>query len=88
VFVSLVCSVRYQIGIRARLLKVFVSMALRGRRTQANQPPLVLERDPRDIEVENLRRQVQQLQERLQCVEASDHDASHHESDNEVSSED
>jgi hypothetical protein len=70
------------------LLKVFVSMALRGRRTQANQPPLVPERDPRDIEVENLRRQVQQLQERLQRVEASDHDASHHESDNEVSSED
>jgi pentatricopeptide repeat protein len=31
---------------------------------------------------------VQQLQERLQRVEASDHDASHHESDNEVSSED
>jgi hypothetical protein len=88
VFVSLVFSVRYQIGIRARLLKVFVSMALRGRRTQANQPPLVPERDPRDIEVENLRRQVQQLQERLQRVEASDHDASHHESDNEVSSED
>jgi hypothetical protein len=88
VFVSLVFSVRYQIGIRARLLKVFVSMALRGRRTQANQPPLVPERDPRDIEVENLRRQVQQLQERLQRVEASDHDAPHHESDNEVSSED
>jgi hypothetical protein len=88
VFVSLVFSVRYQIGIRARLLRVFVSMALRGRRTQANQPPLVPERDPRDIEVENLRRQVQQLQERLQRVEASDHDAPHHESDNEVSSED
>jgi hypothetical protein len=59
VFVSLVFFVRYQIGIRARLLKVFVPMALHGRRTQANQPPLVPERDPRDIEVENLRRQVQ-----------------------------
>jgi hypothetical protein len=35
-----------------------------------------------------LRIQVQQLQERLQRVEASDHDASHHESDNEVSNED
>ena len=57
-------------------------MARRGRRAQANN--LGPERDRRDIEVENLRRQVQQLQERLQRVEASDHDASNHE----VSSED
>jgi hypothetical protein len=35
-----------------------------------------------------LRRQVQQLQERLQRVEAFDHDASDHESDNKVSNND
>jgi G3E family GTPase len=70
------------------LLKVFVSMALCGRCAQANQPPIALKRDLQDIKVENLRRQVQQLQERLQHVETSDHDASNHELENKVSSDD
>jgi hypothetical protein len=67
VFVSLSFFVRYQIGIRARLLKVFVSMAICGRRAQANQPPFVPKRDLRDIEVENLRRRPTALRTCTTC---------------------
>jgi hypothetical protein len=56
--------------------------------TEENRPPVALERDLRDIEMDNLRRQVQQLQECLERVEAFEHDASHHGSDVEVCSED
>jgi hypothetical protein len=56
--------------------------------TKENRPPVALKRDPQDIEMDNLRRQVQQLQECLEHVEAFEHDASHHGSDVEVCSED
>ncbi|XP_062155188.1 uncharacterized protein LOC133863244 [Alnus glutinosa] len=66
-------------------------MAVRGHRGQAN-PVAALEAppqgDPRDIEMEALRRQVQQLQQCLERYEASVHGASHPGSDVEVSSND
>jgi hypothetical protein len=66
-------------------------MAVRSRRGQAN-PVAVLEAppqgDPRDIEMEALRRQVQQLQQPLEHYKASERGASHHGSDVEVSSND
>lgn len=66
-------------------------MAVRGRRGQANPvaaPEAPPQGDPRDIKMEALRRQVQQLQQRLERYEASEHGASHHGSDVEVSSND
>jgi hypothetical protein len=43
-------------------------MVVRGCRVQANQPPAALERDPRDIEIDDLRRQIKQLQERSEVM--------------------
>jgi hypothetical protein len=60
-----------------RLLKVLISMAAHGHRDHANQPPAAQERDPRDIEMDDLRRQIQQLQERLEHYEAFEHRAIH-----------
>jgi hypothetical protein len=60
-------------------------MAVHGRRVQANQPSVALERDPRDIKMDDLMRQIQQLQEHLESYEASEHDAPSHASDVEIS---
>jgi hypothetical protein len=48
-------------------------MAVRRRRAYANQPPATQERDPQDIEIDNLRRQIQQLQEHLERYETFEH---------------
>ena len=64
-----------------RLLKVLISMVVRGCRAQANQTPVVPERNRRDIKLKNLRRDVQQLQLCLEHFAASEHDASHDGSD-------
>jgi hypothetical protein len=56
-------------------LTVLISMVVCGRHSLANQPLAALERDPRDIEMDHLRRQIQQLQEYLELYEASKHDA-------------
>ena len=45
------------------------------------------ERDLRDIEVDDLRRQVQQLQQRLEHFEPLEHDESHHDLENEPTDE-
>ncbi|KAK0604597.1 hypothetical protein LWI29_017342 [Acer saccharum] len=45
------------------------------------------ERDLRDIEVDDLRRQVQQLQQRLEHFEPLEHDVSRHDSENEPTDE-
>ena len=71
-----------------RLLKVLISMAIHGHRAKANQPPAALERDTRDIEMDNLKRQIQQLQEQLEHYEISKHDAPPHDSDVDASSND
>jgi hypothetical protein len=68
------------------LLKVLISIAIRGRRAQTNQPQTTPKKDPRDIEMDDLRRQIQQFQERLERYEASEHDVPSHGSDVEVSS--
>jgi hypothetical protein len=44
-------------------------MAVRGRRAQANQPPAALEKELRDIEMDDLRRQIQQLQDKYRDIE-------------------
>jgi hypothetical protein len=55
------------------LLKVLISITVCGHHAHANQPPTAQERDLRDIERDNLRRQIQQLQERLECYETFEH---------------
>jgi len=70
---------------------VLVIMVVRGRCGQANPvtvPEAPPQGDPRDIKMEALRRQVQQLQQCLERYEASERGASHHGSDVEVSSND
>ena len=52
-------------------------MAVRGRHAQANQTPAVPVRNRRDIELKNLRRDVQQLQLCIERIAAAEHDASH-----------
>jgi hypothetical protein len=64
-----------------RLHIVFVSMAVRGHRAQAMQNPAVPERNRRNIELKNLRKDVQQLQLCLEHFAASEHDAFHDGSD-------
>ncbi len=63
-------------------------MAVRRRRAYANQHPATQERDPQDIEIDNLRRQIQQLQEHLERYQAFEHDALPHGSDVQASSDD
>jgi hypothetical protein len=58
---------------KLRLLKVLISMVVLGRCAQANQPSAAPEKDPQDIEMDDLRRQIQQLQERLERYEAFEH---------------
>jgi hypothetical protein len=48
-------------------------MVVLGRCAQANQPSAAPEKDPQDIEMDDLRRQIQQLQERLERYEAFEH---------------
>jgi hypothetical protein len=71
-----------------RLLKVLISTVVHGHRAQANQPPTAPERDPRDIKMDKLKTQIQQLQERLEHYEAFEHETPPHASDVEVSSND
>jgi hypothetical protein len=54
-----------------------VSMAICGHCAQANQIPTVSKSNWRDIELKNLRRDVQRLQLCLEHFVASEHDASH-----------
>jgi len=63
-------------------------MAIRGCRAQANQPVAASERDMRDIEMDDLRRQIQHLQEHLERYQAFEHDALPHGSDVQSSSDD
>ncbi|CAL2257292.1 unnamed protein product [Prunus armeniaca] len=56
-----------------------------GLQPQNRQNPPVRERYLRDIEVDDLRRQVQQLQHRLERYEPREHDDPHYESENEAS---
>jgi hypothetical protein len=56
---------------------VLVSMAVHGRHAQANQTQAVPKRNWPNIELKNLRRDVQQLQLCLERFAASEHDASH-----------
>lgn len=69
------------IGIRGRF-----SMANRRRQRTNEVVTPVRERDLRDIEIDDLRRQVQQLQESLHRSRPSEHDDSRHESEDESSS--
>ena len=55
----------------------------RGRQTHQDSPHR--ERDLRDIEMDDLRRQVQQLQQRLERYEPLEHDDPHHETENDGS---
>ena len=54
---------------------------------QARQDSPYRERDLRDIEMDDLRRQVQQLQRRLESYEPLEHDDPHHETENDESYE-
>ena len=58
-------------------------MAGRRRRVPNDDEAGGRERDLRDIEMDDLRRQVQQLQQRLERYENQEHDEIHHESQNE-----
>lgn len=58
-------------------------MAGRRRRVPNDNEAGGRERDLRDIEMDDLRRQVQQLQQRLEHYENQEHDEIHHESQNE-----
>lgn len=68
-FSLLICKIRYQFGIRA---VVFMAGG-RRRKTNVEEAP-VHERDLRDIEIEELRRQVQQLQQ----LQPFEHEESYH----------
>ncbi|KAF7112533.1 hypothetical protein RHSIM_RhsimUnG0220300 [Rhododendron simsii] len=67
-------------------IRALVSMAGRRRKQNVEESP-ARERSLRDVEVDDLRRQVQQLQLRLQCYETLERDDSRHGSEDEASDE-